>query len=281
MAFTEKALAFTFSGAASGNFSAQGLRAIANIQANQGRLGTQAQVKIWGLSLPQMNAYSAKIPTALGINQFELSIEAGDLDSSLSQVVLGPIWESFIDLTDAPESAFVVNVAGIYLGANPISAQSQAGAQNAESLIASLCAASGLTFNNAAGAHAVLRNQATYGSVLDQIDQIADAAKFSWTLNGNTVLIWPRGAMVDDTVIDVGPNTTPEMVGYPQYWEQGIIVTSLFNQQVQLGRQMNVIGSSLTKANGLWSIINVQHSLTTMLDGGPWFTTAILSAPSS
>jgi hypothetical protein len=281
MAFTQKELQFTFSGAASGTLSVSGLRAVANIQANQGRLGTQAQVKIWGLSMAQMNAYSARIPTALGVDQFELLIEAGDLGDNLSQVVLAPIWESFIDLGDAPESAFEVNVAGIYLGANPIAAQSQPGAQSAEGLIASLCAAARLTFSNLGGAHAVLRNQATYGSVIDQIDQIADAAKFAWSLSGGTISVWPRGSTVDDVVIDVGPGTTPAMVGYPRYWEQGIIVTLLFNQQVQLGRQMNVMGSSLTKANGLWNIVNAQHSLSTMVDRGPWFTTAVLAAPDS
>jgi hypothetical protein len=40
---------------------------------------------------------------------------------------------------------------------------------------------------------------------------------------------------------------------------------------------MNVVGSGLTKANGLWQIVNAQHSLSSMLDRGPWFTTAILA----
>jgi hypothetical protein len=279
MAFTEKALSFTFSGAASGSFSASGLRAIASIQASDGRLGSQAQVKIWGLSEGQMNSYSSKFSAGVGVDQFEIVIEAGDLGSSLTSVVQAPIWQSYIDLVDAPESAFVVNASGIYLGTTTIAAQSQPGSQNAEKLIASLCAAAGLTFSNPSGAHAVLRNQATYGSVIDQIDQIADAAQFGWTLNGSTIVIWTRGKPVDDTVIDVGPGTTPAMVGYPQFWEAGIIVTSLWNSRVHLHQQMNVVGSRLKNANGLWNIVNVQHSLSTMVDRGPWFTTAILSAP--
>lgn len=279
MAFTEKSLQLTFSGAASGILSVSGLRAIANVQASEGRLGSQAQVKIWGLSMGQMNSYSTKLSAGVGVDQFEIVIEAGDLGSNLTSVVQAPIWQSYIDLGDAPESAFVVNATGIYLGTTTLAAQSRPGAQNAEALIASLCAAAGLTFSNPSGARAVLRNQSTYGSALDQIDQIADAAQFGWTLNGNTIVIWTRGKPVDNTVIDVGPGTTPRMVGYPQFWEQGIIVTSLFNPQVHLHQQMNVIGSTLKNANGLWDIVNVQHSLSTMVDRGPWFTTAILSAP--
>jgi hypothetical protein len=41
---------------------------------------------------------------------------------------------------------------------------------------------------------------------------------------------------------------------------------------------MEVVGSILTKANGIWKIVGVQHDLTTMLNKGPWFTTAHLSA---
>lgn len=234
-------------------------------------------MKIWGLSLAQMNAYCSRIPTALGIEQFSLAIAAGDLGAGLTEVVNAAIWESYIDLTGAPDSCFVASVAGIYTAANPTAAQSQPGAQNAEDLISAICAGAGFTLNNN-GAHTVLNNQATFGSALDQIERIAQAAGFAWAWSGKVFSIWPQDGTVDDTIIQVGPNTNPQMVGYPQYWPQGIIVTTLFNPQVQVGRQMEVIGSTLTKANGLWQIVGVQDDLTTMLPKGPWFTTATLAS---
>jgi hypothetical protein len=278
VSFAERVLQLQFSGAQSGSFTASGLRAAASIQGGQGRIGTNAQLKIWGLSLDQMNAYCSRIPTAVGINQFSVAVSAGDLGGGLSEVINAGIWESYIDLTGAPESCFVVSVAGIDTAANPMGPQSLAGAQNAETLIQSICAGAGFTLNNN-GAHAVLRNQSTYGSALDQIERIAQAAGFAWAWSGTTFSIWPGDGTVDDTIIQVGPNTDPEMVGYPQYWPQGIIVQSLFNPQVQLGRQMEVVGSTLSKANGLWQIVGVQHDLTTMLAKGPWFTTAMLASP--
>jgi len=283
MSFAERVLSFTFSGAPgfpgapNGTFTAQGLRAAASIQTAGGRLGTQAQVKIWGLSLAQMNAYSSAIAASIGgagLSDFNLEISAGELGGQLSKVMQGLIWRSFIDLSNAPESAFNVTVAPLFVAADPMAAQSQPGAQDAESLIASLCAAGNLTFNNPSGAHAVLRNQSTYGSVIDQVERVATAAGFSWKLDGSTLSIWRRGGVVEDVVIDMGPNTG--MVGYPAYWEQGLIVTSLFNQQIQVGRQMAVT-SSIPKANGVWSITHVQHDLATMMDRGPWFTTAVLT----
>lgn len=277
MSFAERVLSFTFSGVSSGDLSVAGLRAAVSVQGSYGRLGTNAQVKIWGLSLDQMNAYCSKLPTDLGINQFNLVISAGDLGGQLSEVVNANIWESYIDLTAAPDSAFVVAVSGIYTAANPTSPQSQPGSQNAETLIQSICNGAGYTLNNN-GAHAVLRNQSTYGSALDQIEKIAEAANFSWAWSGTTFSIWPEDGTIDDTIVQVGPNTSPRMVGFPQYYPQGIIVTSVFNPEVKLGRQMEVIGSSLTKANGIWQIVGVQHDLTTMLSKGPWFTTAKLAA---
>src|SRR5208282_1195201 len=123
-----------------------------------------ASAKIWGLSPKQMNAYSSRLPTALGVAQFGLIITAGDLGGQLSELVNANIWQSYIDLNGAPDSAFVVAVAGIYTAANPMAAQSKPGGgpQNAEDLIASICAGAGFTLRNN-GAHAVLRNQSTYG----------------------------------------------------------------------------------------------------------------------
>lgn len=281
MSFAERVLKFTFSGAKSGSFSAAGLRAAVSLSSYPGRAGTTASVKIWGLTLAQMTAYSsrlASVPAGIQVEPFNLVIEAGDLGQSLTQLVDGPIFSSYIDLTGAPDSAFNITMIDVHAAATPIEAQSAPGAQKAQDLISSICAAGGLKFDNSAGAHAVLNNQATSGSVIDQIQRIATAAKFNWKIAGTTLFIWPKNGEVDDVVIDVGPGTDPKMVGYPGYWEAGIVVTSLFNEEVQIGRKMNVVGSSIPKANGLWQIIQAQDDLTTMLAKGPWFTTAILAA---
>jgi hypothetical protein len=281
MSFTGKVLRFSFSGAQSGSFSAAGLRAAVSLQSYPDRAGTTAQVKIWGLTLAQMNAYSsrmARVPAGgIQLQQFNLVIEAGDLGGALSQLVNGPIFSSYIDLSGAPDSSFNVTMINTFGASTPIAPQSQPGANDAADLIASLCpqATPPLTFDNSAGAHAVLRNPNTYGSAIDQISKIATAAKFNWKISGKTLSIWPKSGTVDDVVVNVGPNTDPRMVGYPTFWDVGIFVTSLYNPQIQINRKMNVI-SSLPNANGLWEIIQVQHDLTTMLAKGPWFTTSQL-----
>jgi hypothetical protein len=280
VSFAERVLNFKFYGSLSGDFSAAGLRAVVSINKTQGRLGVQATAKIWGLSLPQMNAYSSKIPTDLGVNQLGLVIEAGDLDGNFTEAVDANVWESYIDLTGTPDSAFVVVLAGIYTASNPMAAQSPppGGTQDAATLIQSICASAGFTLINN-GAHQPLLNQSTYGSALDQIERIAMAAGFAWAWSGKKFYIWPVDGEVDSTVVQIGPNTTPQMVGFPQYWPQGLIVQSLYNAEVQLGRKIEVVGSAITKANGPWQTVGVRHDLSTMLGKGPWFTTATLAAP--
>lgn len=274
MSFVQRQLRLTFSGERTGTLKVEGLRTYATIQAYTGRLGVSAQVRVWGLSQGQMNAYSSQLSAGVGINEFILSLEAGDADGPLSQVVNGAIWRSYPDFQEAPESAFNVSVAGtIYAASVPMASQSHPGAQDAETLIQAICNVAGLTLINK-NAHAVLRNHATYGSAIEQIDDIARSARFSIYFSGNTVWIWPRSQARDETVIAVGPDN--KMVGYPEWWEAGIIVRSRFNQEIQVGRQMQVT-SSIPKANGTWQIIQVQHDLATMLRKGPWFTTAVLA----
>ena len=280
MSFAERVLRFTFSGAKSGSFSAAGLRAAVYIESNPGREGSNASVKIWGLTLDQMSKYSSKmaaVPSGVQIERFNLVIEAGDLGQPLSQLLNGPIFNSFIDLSGAPDSCFNVTMIDTLRAATPMAAQSQPGAQSAENLIASLCAQATppLIFDNSAAAHAVVNNPNTYGSAIDQISKIATAAKFNWKIDGTTLSIWAPGDSVDDVVINLGPNTDPEMVGYPGFSDVSLVVTSLYNPEIKIGRRMNVI-SSLPNANGLWQIVLVQHDLTTMLPKGPWFTTARL-----
>jgi len=275
MAFAERELRFTFSGEKTGTLSVAGLRAFASIQVYQGRLGVSAQVRIWGLTMAQMNAYSSRISSSVGVYDFSLTIEAGDVGGTLRKIVDGSIMRSYVDLSGSPESAFNVSVVGIYDAAKAVAPTSQPGAQNAEDLIAAICAGSGLKFQNN-GAHAVLRNHSTYGSTVDQMVDIARAAKFEILIEGKNVSVYPANGTVDGVIVEVGPDDG--MVGYPVFWEAGIIVTTLFDPQIRVGRQMSVT-SSIPNANGLWTIVRANHDLATMLREGPWFTTAFLAAP--
>ena len=138
MSFVQRQLKFSFSGASTGDFSASGLRAYASIDAYSGRLGVQAQVRVWGLSLAKMTAYSSKLPQGVGVNNYNLIIEAGNVDSPLTQVINGTIFRSIILVGGGPDSAIDISVAGIYDSALPAEAQSKQGPADAAGMIASV-----------------------------------------------------------------------------------------------------------------------------------------------
>jgi hypothetical protein len=61
------------------------------------------------------------------------------------------------------------------------------------------------------------------------------------------------------------------MVGYPVFSGNGIALTTEFNPDLQLGRQVNVT-SSLSVANGLWNPFSIVHELESETPGGSWFS---------
>ncbi|MGH8227767.1 MAG: hypothetical protein ACRET2_14795 [Steroidobacteraceae bacterium] len=287
MAFAERELRFTFTGASGAPryLQASGLRSVANIQMYEGPIGVTAQVRVWGLTMAQMSRFSSKLTDAVGVDEYFLTIEAGDIGGQLTAIIAGsPIWRSYVDLSGAPESAFVVVCSGISRNAAMLAATYVQGSANAEDMIAAVCAGAGaMLINN--GAHAVVRNMHTYGSLTDQITTLAHSAKFRFKIEGSTVWIWPHDGKPDKVVIDVGPAMTSDgskpignLVGYPTFYPSGIIVRTLFDTRFRVGRSINISGSAATKANGSWKITQVEHELATMLHNGPWFTT-IWAAP--
>lgn len=252
---------------------------IANIQVGSGKIGLNAQIKLWGLTQSQMDNYSSQISAGVGLDQFNVIVEAGDMGGTLSQVINGTIIRSYIDFGSVPESAFVVSVAPGYDLASPNPGQSWKGARNAEDLISFVCAGTYTVVNN--GAHAVFSRgyHVTADSIINQVLDIANAAGFRVSIGqANTISIWPKTGTVDNVVIDLGPNTDPALVGYPSFTPTGLIVTSLYNPEIQIGRNINLT-SSIRKANGLWQITQAFHDLSTMMPKGPWFTSAALSLP--
>ena len=275
MSFAQRQIDVAFS-SGSGTVNLQGLRCAAVIMNPGGFVAYgQLQLRIYGMSLDQMNAYSSTGVNMVAAQDIAITVSAGDVGGILYQVFQGTLIRSFIDFSGAPNVAFVCSaIAGYFQKATPAAPNSYPGTHNAEDIIAGLAASISFTFQNPNGAHAVLRDQYVAGSVIDQIQTVAQAAAIPVSIENNTVTIWPNTGVRDSVVIPVGPQTG--MVGYPTYWEAGFIVKTEFNPQIMNGRTLELT-SSIPKANGSWPTQNVTHELSTLTPDGPWFTTARLS----
>lgn len=277
----------TFDGS-SNTVQLSGLRVQATITTHGGKLGpavSNLQIRISGMK----NADMAKLST-LGFNpgtKYEnaINVFAGDDKNGMALVFQGAIVYGNVDYNSMPD-------VGLELVANElaklqyasIAASSYQGDVTVASVIEGIASAAGKRFVNN-GVTAVLSNPAVAGSANDQIRAIARAANINWRPKGDTIYIWPRDGSIDDTVIDVGPDTG--MVGYPRYQMLGLKVTSIFNPAIEPGRLIKVKSSTpapsvnnpvlrqgfnVPGANGTFNCATVVHNLESQTPGGPWFT---------
>lgn len=278
MSFKRRVIEVQFSDGAS-ILKLQGLRCTMVIQ-NYGGAGSPAdmvQLRAYGMTLEQMNQYSTASARLVKVGNVGVAISVGNQGEPVSQIFNGSVVAAWIDTAAIPDMSFVISAqTGYNFKGLPAASNQYAGAQNAEDIIASLAKSIGFKFENPKGAHVVLQNQYTSGSVIDQIQIICRAAALPLSLSKNTVTIWPNDGTRDDIVIDVSADLG--MVGYPTYWDAGFIVKTLYNPDMQIGRSVN-LKSAIPKANGVFPIISVTHELATMQQDGPWFTTAKLAPP--
>jgi hypothetical protein len=275
MTFAQRQINLQFSND-QGMLELDGLRCEAIITMSGGYASAaQLQLRVFGMTLAQMSQYSSTGTNMVAVQNASIIVSAGNVGGTMSQVFAGTLIKSFPDFSGIPDVSFVcAAVAGFFYKASPAAPNSYQGPQNAEDIISALAASIGYQFVNN-GAHAVLQNQYLSGSVIDQIGVVANAASFARDISNNTVTIWPNGGTRDNTVIALGPNSNPPMVGYPTFWEAGFIVKSEFNPNIGNGRTINLT-SSIPKANGSWPIQTVTHELSSVTPSGPWFTTARL-----
>lgn len=235
-------------------------------------------LKVYGMTLDQMNTYSSAGSNFVAIQNQAIIVSAGNLGAIPTQIFSGTLRRSYIDFSNIPDVAFVCEaVSGLFQKVNPIDSLQINGNANAEDLIKALAESNGLTFENGIGesaAHYVLQNQYAEGSAVSQIETIASAASFALAIENNRVYIWANGKNRDNTIIDLNQYTG--MVGYPSYWEAGLVVKQDFNNSVLTGRQIQ-LDSIIPKSQGLWNIISTTHELSTIIAGGPWFTTSKLA----
>lgn len=233
----------------------------------------QLQLKVWGMTMDQMNQYSSVGTNMVALNKQRITVYAGDKGAAMHRVFTGSIISSYLDFSAQPDISFTCAAcAGYSEKGTPSAPNTNPNSNNAEDIIASLVSQMGSdwTFRNPQKAHSVLQNQYLYGSVIDQITSVAKAAKFPLKVENNIVTIWPNDGYIDNEVIEIGPATG--MVGYPSYYEAGFIVKAEFNPSIENGKAVNLT-SGIPKANGKFPVIQSTHELTTLTPDGPWFTT--------
>lgn len=250
-----------------------GLRVSADVIYYGGAVQAEAQVRIFGLPLDMINQLTRIGPIGNQVRQNTIRIAAGEEGGAMSTVYMGSIFQAYGDFQKAPEVVLNVLALGSALDAiKPVPPSSYKGSVNVANVMADLAKLMGLTFENN-DVSVMLSNPYFPGTAWQQAMDCAQAAGISFSVDLGKLSIWPRnGYRKGSGPIKISPETG--LVGYPAFSSRGIVVRSLFNQDVILGGQIEV-ASDLTAACGLWNVFNIVHTLESETPNGQWFTQVV------
>lgn len=253
-----------------------GLRVSAVIDYPGGGVQASAQIRIFGLPLEMINKLTRIGVLGAAVRLNSIIIAAGSEDGPMSTVYWGTIYTAFADFNGSPNVALNVIAFGSYFDAiRPVEASSFIGTVNVVDVMRGLAKLmqpqpQGLTLEPN-GVSVMLSNPYYHGTAYQQIKECAKEAGIEFSIDRGVLSLWNRNEhrKAADGPIKVSKETG--MVGYPTYNSQGIILTTLFNPDMAIGKQAEVSSES-TPANGVWTIFSCVHDLESETPGGRWFT---------
>lgn len=276
MSYTRRFLDLTFT-LGKGSFGAdgsntvevKGLRAQASITKAGGVSMSQLQLRVMGMTLSDMNAISTLGKPLVDGRNNTVTVVARSEDSGPAVAFIGTISEAWVDMEGAPDGALMVQgFSGLIDALKPIAPSSFQGQADVANIMSGLAVQMGLTFENS-GVTVQLANPYFPGTARTQVEACAAAADINWIIDDGRLAIWPKDGSRGGEIPLI--NATTGMVGYPAHTQNGIVVRTLYNPSITFGGQVQ-IESTLTPANGVWTVFAVAHELDAETPGGSWFT---------
>lgn len=245
-------------------------RASVRIQNSGAAAGSEAQVAIWGMSESIQNQLST-----LGLSiqlqpRNTITIAAGNDPNNLATRFIGTIRNAYPDYSNMPDVPFRFEcLAGAAENTIPFAASSYTGATSVATILSAIASKMGWGFENS-GVNVMISNPYLRGTAIEQVRAIAEHAHINAQLINNVLAIWPRyGTRVSSTTPLIAPPPKGGLIRYPQYTQQGIKVSSLFDPRITMGGQIQV-ESSLPSATGTWNVYKVDDLIDCLMPKGLW-----------
>lgn len=264
----------SFDQAGSDTITISGTRTSVRIQNNGTPVGSTADVQIWGLSPDVMNKLYVLGMVFNLVPRNKIIISAGDEQSGLSPVFGGFVTQAYADFTGAPEVPLQMSCqAGLYDQVIPTQASSFNGPANVADIMAGFAKIMGLGFQNN-GVDVTLTNSYYSGNVKSQMQKAADDANIvaDFVDGGTTLAIWPKnGGRTTPQPVTIGPPPVGQMIGYPAFTQQSVIVRNVFDPRISYGQSVKIQTSVQPIASvGEWVIIKMDVSLDAEVHNGKW-----------
>lgn len=277
MSFVTRKINLTFS-LGTGSFGAggadtveiTGLRTSCSISKAGGVSMSTLDLRVWGMPLDTMQKLTVLNKLAYSQERDnKVTVSAGDDETGLAVVFTGTIKEAWADATGAPDIVFVVSAfTGLLDAIKPVAPTSFNGSVDVATVMAGIAAQMGLALENS-GVQTQIDSPYLPGTLRDQANAVARAARCNIVIDDKVIAIWPMGQARGSLVLDISADSG--MVGYPQFTQNGIALQLLFAPSLIFGQTIKVT-SALGAANGSWTVANVVHNLDAELPGGQWFT---------
>jgi hypothetical protein len=254
-------------------YGTNGPRVSAQITRNGMPGNSRASIRIYGLSLSDMNSVSSLGKPVIYDRNNTVTVFAGNAIDGMSIVFYGTIYEAWADFDGAPDVALNIDaVSGLIDAMKPIPPTSYSGSVDAATIMAGLAVQLGYAFENN-GVSVILSNPYYPGTARDQVDACATEANIFAAIDGSgagsTLAIWPKDGSRGGVIPLVSPDSG--MIGYPGYMAGGLNIRMIYNNAIKFGGQIKVV-SSLQTACGTWTVNRLNHNLESQTPHGAWFT---------
>lgn len=264
----------TFSESGTDTVTLAGSRTSVRIANSGAPGGSTASIDIWGMTPSLMNQLATLGLVFNIVPRNTLTIAAGSKGSKLATVFSGTITAGYGDFNAAPDVPFHFECnSGLADAVAPALASSFTGAADVATIMSGFARQMSLGFENS-GVSVQLSNPYFSGSVFTQMRTCAEHANINAeVVNGNVLAIWPMGGNRNTpTVPLIAPPPDGQMIGYPAYTQQGIIVKTVFDPLIAFGGLVEV-RSSLKAATGKWAVQKLDLALDSLLPKGQWMGT--------
>ncbi len=127
------------------------------------------------------------------------------------------------------------------------------------------------------GVDGVEKNPYYFGDGRRQLSECAENNNVDMILSNGVLTIWPKNTNkpVNDKPIML--SKLNGMIGYPRYSQQGVIVETVYRNDLSFTRPYYV-DSNIKKASGRYEkVVRITHNLTCKSPGGPWSSEIELS----
>lgn len=149
------------------------------------------------------------------------------------------------------------------------------GAATASSIARQIADRMGWAFEDG-GVTSVLQNPYFWGSVGQQLTDLALQGRFQYAVDRGTLAIWPIGQARNGSGTGFTISASNGLIGYPSFNGIGVEFLTLYRPEIRLGDSVTLVSDS-PNSSGTYHVYDVAHHLSCEQPGGPWETRVMAS----